>query len=73
MEYLEIIKSIGFKIKVLRMKNNLTQSQLAALIDANEKYIGKVESGKQNITIRTLSKILIALNIEFEDFINMKL
>ena len=34
------------------------------MIDVHEKYIGKIETGKQNITLRTLNKIAQALNID---------
>ena len=53
----EIIKQIAFNIKVERMRQNLTQFQLAEMIEVHEKYIGKIESGRQNITIRTLIKL----------------
>ncbi|MBQ8459784.1 helix-turn-helix transcriptional regulator [bacterium] len=58
----EILKKIAFNIKVERMRSKLTQFQLAEMIDVHEKYIGKIESGKQNITIKTLIKLAKALN-----------
>lgn len=64
MEYNELIKKIAFNIKVQRMRKNLTQAQLAELINAHEKYIGKIETGKQNLTLKTLNKIANALEID---------
>ncbi len=67
----EIIKLIAFNIKVERMRQNLTQFQLAEMIEVHEKYIGKIESGKQNITIRTLIKLSKALNVDLDKFMKI--
>lgn len=64
----EILKQIAFNIKIERMRKNMTQFQLAELIGVHEKYIGKIESGKQNITIKTLIKLSQALNINITKF-----
>jgi transcriptional regulator with XRE-family HTH domain len=64
MEYEELVKKLAFNIKIARMKKNLTQAELAELINVHEKYIGKIETGKQNITVKTLNKISNALNID---------
>ena len=52
------------RISKIRKEKKLTQAQLAELIDVHEKYIGKIEAGKQNITIKTLNKLANALNID---------
>jgi len=65
----EIIKQIAFNIKIERMRKNLTQFQLAEIMEVHEKYIGKIESGKQNITIRTLIKLSKALNVSIEQLV----
>ena len=44
------------------------QAQLAELVGVHEKYIGVIEAGKQNITLKTLNKIAKALNV---DIINL--
>ncbi len=66
----EIIKKIAFNIKVERMRRNLTQFQLAEMIDVHEKYIGKVESGKQNLTIKTLIKLANALDVKLTKLVD---
>lgn len=73
MDEIEILKKIAFNIKVERLRKGFTQFQLAKMIDVHEKYIGKVESGKQNITIKTLIKLATALDtnltklVKFDD------
>ncbi len=64
MEHIDILKKVAFNIKIQRMKKHLTQYQLAELINVHEKYIGKIETGRQNITLRTLFRIAQALDIE---------
>ena len=51
-------------MRVERTIKQLTQAQLAEKIDVHEKYIGKIETGKQNVTIKTLNKIACALDID---------
>lgn len=64
----EIFDTIGHNIKIERVKRRLTQAQLAELVDVHEKYIGKIETGKQNLTVKTLNKIALALNTEITTF-----
>ena len=54
------------------MRKHLTQFQLAEMIDVHEKYIGKVESGKQNLTIKTLIKLANALDIKLSKLVDIE-
>lgn len=60
----DILKKFGFNVKLERMKQGITQADLAEMIDVHEKYISRIETGKQNVTINTLSKIAEALKVE---------
>lgn len=60
----ELFARIALNVRVERTIKRLTQAQLAELIDVHEKYIGKIEAGKQNITVKTLNKLANALNID---------
>ena len=64
MEEKELFSRIALNLRVERTIKRLTQAQLAELIDVHEKYIGKIETGKQNITVKTLNKLANALNID---------
>ncbi len=59
--------SFGQKLQQIRKAKNLTQAQLAELAGANEKHISKIETGVYFPTYNTLSKILTALDLTFED------
>ena len=60
----ELFKRLALNIKVERTIKSLTQAKLAELIEVHEKYIGVIEAGKQNVTLKTLNKIANALNID---------
>ena len=57
-----LLKNIGFRIRKIRKKRNLSQVQLAVLIDNHAEQIGRIERGKLNVTICTLQLIAKGLN-----------
>lgn len=64
MDEQNVLKIFGFNLKVARMKKNLTQADLAEKLDVHEKYISRIETGKQNVTIKIIYKIARVLEIE---------
>ncbi len=53
---------IGQFIRSLREKKNLSQEDLAKLLDTSQSAVARMESGEQNFTTETLDKISSALN-----------
>lgn len=53
---------IGQFIRSLREKKDLTQKDLANLLETSQSAVARMESGEQNFTTETLDKISIALN-----------
>lgn len=53
---------IGQFIKSLREKKDMTQEDLAELLETSQSAVARMESGEQNFTTETLDKISIALN-----------
>ncbi len=66
----EICVRIGKEIKKLRIQKGLTQIKLAALTETSQAAIGRIESGRHNLTVKNLEKIAKALDqnikIDFE-------
>ena len=60
----DIIKRFGLNVKIARLKKHFTQAQLAEILNVHEKHICKIETGHQNVTIKTLNKIAMALDID---------
>ena len=59
----KLLKIFGLNMKMARMKLGLTQVQLAEKLNVHEKHICKIETGKQNVTLKTLAKISNVLNV----------
>ena len=68
----ELFQRIAHNIKIERAIKSITQAKLAELIGVHEKYIGVIESGKQNITLKTLNKIANSLNIDISEFFRQR-
>lgn len=56
------------RIKELRSKTGLSQEKFAMKINMDRSYFASIESGKRNITIKSLEKIINGLDISFEEF-----
>ncbi|MFN5984148.1 MAG: helix-turn-helix domain-containing protein [Fluviicola sp.] len=67
MDYTETAIKVGEKIKENRLKNNLTQMDLASLCNIERSNLSRIESGKSNVTLQTLVLISDALNIDIKE------
>ena len=67
-----INKKISLKIKIERIKKNLSQEQLSELANLNRNTIGKIERCEVSPTVTTLEKIANALEIKFIDLVNVE-
>ncbi len=63
MEYQQEIQLISSRIKQYRLEKNLSVQDLAYLCDMERSSMSRIESGKVNITIKTLCTISKALGI----------
>ncbi len=55
-------------IKRLRLEKEMSQEDLAHSAGLDRTYISAVERGVRNITLKSLSKILLGLDIDVESF-----
>lgn len=62
--------AIGAKIKALRIKNGLTQEELANRSELSKGFISQVESEQTSPSIATLADILECLGTNLSDFFN---
>lgn len=60
--------NLGNRIKELRMMNKLTQEKLAEHANLHVSYIGMIERGEKNLSVRALNDILVALNVSLIEF-----
>ena len=66
-------KIIGERIKDLRInKLYLSQEDFSIKLGYDRTFVSRIESGKQNATIETLSKICDGLEISFKEFFDFE-
>lgn len=54
---------VGSRIRTLRRRAKLKQSEVAKSIGTGQSYIVGVEAGEQNITLKTLARIAATLGV----------
>ena len=57
----------GRKIKEYRKKKNLTQAQLAELVNVDDKHISCIESGKNFPSADLIERLATSLEVEPKD------
>lgn len=63
-----ITDDVGKRIKNLRTNLGLSQEKLALKAGIDRTYLAGIESGKRNVTVISLEKIIKALEISIKDF-----
>src|SRR5439155_932858 len=59
----EKTRSAGGNIRKLRKSKRLTLEQLAEKAESNPKYLGAVERGEENIGLKKLEQVAVALRV----------
>jgi transcriptional regulator with XRE-family HTH domain len=59
-----ILLSFGQRVKTERLKQGLSQEELAEKASVHRTYIGMIERAEKNITLTNIEKIALALGIE---------
>lgn len=58
------LQKFGKRLKSLRLDHNLTQLELAEILDMSPNFIGMIERGERNTTVENVFKIARALNVK---------
>lgn len=58
------LQKFGKRLKALRLDHNLTQLELAEILDMSPNFIGMIERGERNTTVENVFKIARALNVK---------
>ena len=69
----DLTEKLGQKIRIERMKRNMSQEKLSELAELNRNFIGMVERGESNITVKNLENISKAFNMEIKELFNFVL
>ena len=58
------LQKFGKRLKALRLDHNLTQLELAEILNMSPNFIGMIEREERNTTVENVFKIARALNIK---------
>ncbi len=70
-DYKTVLKRIGLKFRVERTKKHLSQERFAELANVHTNYIGKIERGEQNLTVKKLVELVNSLEIPLSNIIEI--
>lgn len=63
----QILVKFGMRVRQERLRQNLSQEQLASKADVHRTYVGMIERAEKNITLGNIRKIAKALNLNISD------
>ena len=63
---------VGQRIKEIRNEKKMSQEEVANTAEMERSFITHIESGRRNISVETLQRILSALDISFKEFFDSK-
>ena len=70
-DYRAVLKEIGLKFRVVRTKKMLSQEKFAEIANVHTNYIGKVERGEQNLTVKKIVDLANSLQVPVKDILNL--
>jgi transcriptional regulator with XRE-family HTH domain len=63
----KILEKFGSKVRDERLKQGISQEELASRASMHRTYIGMIERAEKNITLENIEKISKALKINLSD------
>ena len=68
MELQEKLKSVGIKIKILRLRKGLRQNDVAKELDISQAHLSNIEGGRSAVTLENLFKLQEVLQCKMAEF-----
>ncbi len=62
--------AIGERIRQLRNELGISQEEFAFRANIDRTYVTKLETGKRNVTLIALGKVIKALETDYQNFFN---
>jgi transcriptional regulator with XRE-family HTH domain len=69
---MDIKEKVGGRIRELRHKLDISQEALGNKADVDRTYVTDVENGRRNISVEVLEKLIVALEVSFQEFFDSK-
>ena len=70
-ELRSVLKKIGHNFRIERLKQSLSQEKFAEIAEVHTNYIGKIERGEQNLTVKSIVELSNALKVPVENILNI--
>ena len=70
MDKTTLLKKFGKNVKIERIKKDLTQEQLAEIMNVSQNYIANIERGKANMSLIKIYELSKYLNVKIEQLIS---
>lgn len=65
----ERMAAFGKRVREVRKRKGISQERLAEMADIDRSYMGNIERGEKNITLKKAYEICDALNIGIKDLL----
>ena len=72
LKHSEVLRQIGLNFKSERIRKGLSQEGFAEVANVHSSYIGKIERGEQNLTVKKIIDIANSLEMSIENVFNFK-
>jgi len=63
------VRKFGKKVREIRLKNNMSQGDIARILGVHRSYISGLERGIRNPSLLTVQKVAKALGVNAKDLI----
>ncbi len=60
----DLQRRVGRNLRVLRKAKGLSQEEFARTLHIHRTYVGGLERGERNITLKTVERIAVALGVD---------
>ena len=67
-----LLKRFGKNVKIERIKKDLTQEQLAEIMDVSQNYVANIECGKANMSLAKVLELSDFLQVDISVLLNFK-
>ena len=67
-----LLKKFGKNVKIERIKKDLTQEQLAEIMNVSQNYIACIERGKANMSLGKVLELSNNLEVDISNLLNFK-
>jgi transcriptional regulator with XRE-family HTH domain len=67
-----LLKRFGKNVKIERIKKDLTQEQLAELMNVSQHYVACIETGRENMSLGKVLELAGFLKTDIHNLLNFK-